>query len=124
MRLMLSVLGIWIALVAAVGANAQRTPLTPVELTKIEHPPGGTRVRLDTKAQRMEKYDLDQKIVYDEKTGDFLLQWNGLDGKRKTVVYRPASRLHAVVSGRVERDAARKGFRYVYAVRNLPSSQR
>jgi len=72
----------------------------------------------------MEKYDLDQKIVFDEKTGDFLLQWNGHDGKRKTVVYRPANRLHAVVAAWVQRDAEGKNFRYVYAVRNLPNSQR
>ncbi|GEM_PF-6484933 len=103
---------------------AQRTSLTPIELAKIENPEGGTRERLNPKANRLDKYDLDQKIVYEEKSGDFLLQWNGFDGKRKTVVYHPANRLHAVVTARVERDPTGNNFRYTYAVRNLPNSQR
>jgi hypothetical protein len=113
-----------VTLSMAAGANAQRTPLAPVDLTKIEYPPGGTRERLNPKIHRMDKYDLNQKIVYDERTGDFLLQWNGLDGKRKTIIYRPANRLHAVITAQVERDPAGRGFRYVYALRNLPNSQR
>lgn len=106
------------------GASAQRTALTPVQLTKIEYPVGGTREKLNQKANRLDKYDLDQRIVYDENSGDFLLQWNGSDGKRKTVVYHPANRLHAAVVAQTSPLPSGNGLRYVYAVRNLPNSQR
>lgn len=124
MRRLTLCFGMGAVLAAAGGAHAQRSPLTSVDLTRVEYPAGGTRERLNQKTHRLDKYDLDQKIVYEEKTGDFLLQWTGADGKRKTIVYHPANRLHAVVTARVERDATANGFRYVYAVRNLPNSQR
>lgn len=109
---------------AAFAAQAQRTPLTPVEFTGIEHAQGGTRDRLNPTTKKWEKYDLETRIVYDEPSGNFLLQWNGIDGKRKTIVYRPANRMHAVVSARVEFDSTDETFRYKYALRNLPSSKR
>lgn len=124
LRRMACFVAVLAALVRVDAVAAQRTPLTPVELTKIEYQPGGTHDRFNPDTKQWEKVSLERAIVYDEATGNFLLQWNGLDGKRKTIVYRPATRLHAVVVAQVERDATGKGFRYVYAARNLPASQR
>jgi hypothetical protein len=111
-------------LLVACDVQAQRNPLAPVELSKIEFPPGGTRDRFNSATQKWEKYDLDRRIVYEEASGNFLVQWNGVDGKRNTIVYRPANRMYAVVSARIEFDSASKVFRYEYALRNLPSSKR
>lgn len=109
---------------AVSDAVAQRTPLTHVDLTRIDYPLGGSRERFNAATKKWEKYSLEQKIAYEDKTGDFLLQWNGLDGKRKTIAYRPATRLYVTLVARIEKNPSNGALRYTYAVRNLPNSQR
>jgi hypothetical protein len=67
---------------------------------------------------------LDGEIIYEEKTGNFLLRWTGMDGRRKTVVYTPATRLDAVISATVEYAAEQSAYQYSYLLSNLPTSQR
>lgn len=124
MRMLTAILVTFASLAGSDAGAAQRTPLAPVELTKISYEPGGTRDRFNPVTKQWEKLALDRKIVHDEASGNFLLQWNGLDGKRKTIIYRPATHLHAVVTAKVEPDVTGSRFRYVYAIRNLPTSRR
>lgn len=104
--------------------SADRKPLTQPVLKKIVHSPTGVRLKRDPKTDGWVEYKLDGDITYEEKTGNFLLRWTGADGRRKTVVYAPATRLNAQVAARVEYLPDLRGYRYLYQVSNLPTSQR
>ncbi len=101
---------------------SKRKPLAKPTLARIEHEPTGRRIRLNPKTQQPEEYAVDGKIVYDSKTGNFLLQWNGRDGQPKQVIYEPATKLDVVVEARVEFDEEERLFRYAYSLWNLESS--
>jgi len=100
-----------------------RKPLPRPVLKKIEHAPTGTRLRPDPTTGQPVEYRVDGKITYDEKSGNFLLQWTGRDGTRKTIVYEPATKLDPVIAAGVEYDGKADRFRYSYGLSNLPTSR-
>lgn len=112
-----------LVLAATAEVSAKRKPLVRPVLKNIEHEPTGTRLRPDPKTGQPSEYELDGKITYDKKSGNFLLTWNGVDGQRKTIVYEPATKLDAVIAATVDYDARQNVYRYTYAVTNLPTSK-
>lgn len=111
-------------LLATTPLSAERKPLPRPTLKKIKHQPTGTNLRYNPKTKQSEEYELAGKIIYDEKTGNFLLRWTGMDGRRKTIVYEPATRLDAVIAARVDHDPKGNVYRYSYLLSNLPTSER
>lgn len=111
-------------LAASRALCAERKPLPGPELKKIEHEPTGTRTHRDPKSGKWEEYQVDGEIIYDERTGNFLVRWTGRDGQRKTIVYQVATRLDAVVMASAEYDPDENAYRYSYVLKNLPSSRR
>ena len=109
---------------AASPLSAERKPLPRPILNKIEHEPTGTNLRRDPKTGEWVEYKFEGKIIYDEKTGNFLLRWTGMDGQRKTIVYEPATRLDAVVEAGVDYDSQENAYRYSYVLSNLRTSKR
>lgn len=104
--------------------SADRKPLPRPVLKKIKHEPVRTGNRYNLITGEREKYDREGKIVYDDNTGNFFLQWVGIDGQRKTIIYKPATRLDVVVIAKVVSVPDEGSYQYFYILKNLPSSQR
>lgn len=105
--------------------SVDRKPLPrPVLKKRMGHRPTGTRFRYDPKAGKSEEYQVNGEVIYDERTGNFLFRWTGVDGQRKTIVYEPANKLDAVVEVGAVHIPEDNGFRYSYILTNLPSSTR
>ena len=60
------------------------------------------------------------RINYDPKTGDYILQWIGLDGKPKRATYVPSWKAILTVTATVRPQG--EGFHYVYILSNAPNS--
>jgi hypothetical protein len=103
-------------------ALGQRKPLPRPRLDKISFQPTGVRSRFDPTTRTYEEYKVEGTISRDARTGNFLLQWTGSDGKKKVIVYEPPVGVDAVVAARVEGRTGSNIHRYTYTVSNLKSS--
>jgi hypothetical protein len=83
-------------------AWGQRKPLPRPRLDKISFQPTGVRPRIGPTTRTYEEYKLEGTISRDARTGNFLLQWTGSDGKKKVIVYEPPVGVDAVVAATVE----------------------
>lgn len=116
---------LWTLLISVpIDLSADRKPLSRVVLKEIQHGPVRKESRYDPETRKWEKFDREGRIVYEDETGNFLLQWLGMDGQRKTIVYTPATRLDVVVEAGVAYDPEANAYLYSYSMTNLPSSQR
>ncbi len=61
------------------------------------------------------------RVDYDPRTGDYIFQWQGLDGKPKRAVYVPPWKAIVTVTAEV-RPQEEGGFHYSYVVENAPKS--
>lgn len=105
-------------------AHAKRKPLPrPAIEEKIQHTPTGNSVRMNPRTGQAEEYPLEGEVSLDSKTGHFRLSWNGIDGRRKTLIWEPPWNIDAVVAASAALDPDTRHIRYAYFIQNLPSSR-
>lgn len=111
---------------ATAGTSLAQTKRRPVPRPTIdqmiEHAPTGNSVRLNPRTGQSEEYPLEGEVVLDDKTGYFRLSWNGIDGRRKTLIWEPPWNVDAVVAASVDYDLNARLYRYAYTMQSLPSS--
>jgi hypothetical protein len=119
-------LSIALAAVLAIprAIDAQRKPIEPAPLTRIEHAPTKSRPKLDAATNRAAEYQVNGRITYLAASGDFEVSWDGADGKRHVSVFEPPNKVSAIVSADVTYDPASKLYTYTYTTLNRANSKR
>ena len=127
MKLEVAALAVGVAAFATVfasWAHADRKllPRPPID-EKIVLPPTGNSIRTNPRTGQVEEYALEGEVTLDPRSGYFRLSWNGLDGRRKTLIWEPPWNVDALVAARVEYDHDTRLYRYTYTMQSLPSSR-
>lgn len=102
---------------------AKRKPLVRPPDEEAKFKPTGMRVRLDPTTNQPVQYAVNGKIALDRGAGNYALEWNGVDAKRKTLIWVPPNKVAAEVTGSVSYDPKEHIFEYTYEVTSLPESE-
>jgi len=102
---------------------AKRKPLVPPPDQEAKSKPTGFRFRLDPATHQRVEYALEGKITFDQGAENYVLEWNGMDGERKKLIWTPPNKIRAEVVGRVSYYPEERLFRYTYDVSSLAESR-
>lgn len=109
--------------VAGESPAARRKPLVRPPDEEAKFKPTGMGVRLDPTTHQPVQYAIEGKIALDRGAGNYALEWNGVDGQRKKLIWVPPNKVAAEVTGLVSYDPKLHLFEYTYQVTSLPESE-
>lgn len=115
-------IGLAIGLLSAVQLQSQRKPLFSEPITKLGHLPTSTDVRYDANRKADVRYSIDGAIALIPASKNFLVTWNGSDGKKQSAEFEPPNKVVAVVAADVSFDSRSGLYTYSYSVSTLGGS--